>query len=348
MKSNRHKKTSVGIIVNPASGRDVRRLIAKASVFPNTEKANMIMRMLAAFSVFGIGDVLMMPDRGGVAGRIIHSISHSHYGLHPAMPAVNFLEMPIEDSPIDTLRAVELMVSHGVGVIVVMGGDGTHRLVAQKCGDVPLVTLSTGTNNAFPEIREATVAGLAAGLVATQRVSVVDVCSQSKVLHIVRNGALQDMALVDICTSSAQWVGAKALWQPESLKELFLTFAEPHSVGLSSIGGLLHPVKRCSAYGLSLKLAPPGKGMFTVTVPIAPGLLAPIGVLDVREIRPKEIWEIETEKGTVALDGEREIEFYEKDKLKVWLDMEGPLIVDIQKTMFHAAKDHLLIEAQVQ
>ena len=54
-----------------------------------------------------------------------------------------------------------------MAAIVVLGGDGTHRVVAEARGDVPLCALSTGTNNVFPELREATVAGLATGLVAT-------------------------------------------------------------------------------------------------------------------------------------------------------------------------------------
>ena len=32
---------TVGVIANPMSGRDIRRLVASASVFPNAEKASM-------------------------------------------------------------------------------------------------------------------------------------------------------------------------------------------------------------------------------------------------------------------------------------------------------------------
>ena len=38
---------TVGVIANPASGRDIRRLTTHASVFPTAEKANMIVRLLA-------------------------------------------------------------------------------------------------------------------------------------------------------------------------------------------------------------------------------------------------------------------------------------------------------------
>ena len=42
------EKPAVGIIANPASGRDVRRLVAKASVFHSAEKSNMVQRALTA------------------------------------------------------------------------------------------------------------------------------------------------------------------------------------------------------------------------------------------------------------------------------------------------------------
>ena len=39
-----------GIVANPLSGRDIRRLVTQASVFPTAEKANMIQRMLTALT----------------------------------------------------------------------------------------------------------------------------------------------------------------------------------------------------------------------------------------------------------------------------------------------------------
>lgn len=341
-------KPSVGVLVNPASGRDVRRLVAKASVFQNTEKCNMVYRLLGALGVLGVEEVFMMPDVAGVACHIMHSLQHGRHGKPEAMPTVHFMEMPIEDSPVDTLRAIELMVSRGVSVIVVMGGDGTHRLVAKKCGTVPLVTLSTGTNNAFPEIREATVAGLAAGLVAMEKVTISEVCSRSKILHVSKNGMNEDVALVDICHSSAGWVGTKALWHAESLKELFVAFAESDAVGLSSIAGLVRPICRCSPYGLRLGLVPPGEGLMTVTAPIAPGLMAPVGISSIREIRRGEVQTIEPTSGTMALDGEREIEFSEKDQVKVWLETTGPVVVNITKALEQAVRNRVFVEFKTQ
>jgi predicted polyphosphate/ATP-dependent NAD kinase len=59
------------------------------------------------------------------------------------------------------------MVTAGAQVIVCLGGDGTARVTASAAGDVPMLALSTGTNNTFPAVREATIAGLAAGLVVS-------------------------------------------------------------------------------------------------------------------------------------------------------------------------------------
>ena len=38
-----------------------------------------------------------------------------------------------------------------VAAIIVLGGDGTHRVVVSECGSVPIAGVSTGTNNAFPD-----------------------------------------------------------------------------------------------------------------------------------------------------------------------------------------------------
>ncbi|MBW2293431.1 MAG: NAD(+)/NADH kinase [Deltaproteobacteria bacterium] len=67
----------------------------------------------------------------------------------------------------DTQRAVLAMRERGCGAIIVLGGDGTNRAIAQVWLDAPLVPISTGTNNVFPMMVEATLAGAAAGLVAS-------------------------------------------------------------------------------------------------------------------------------------------------------------------------------------
>src|ERR1700740_2293548 len=124
----------------------------------------MVIRVLAALGVFGIEGVLMMPDHGGIAAGVLRSVRAHSIASFEAWAEVFSMEQTVERSADDTRRAVRAMLNEGVRLIVVLGGDGTHRVVASECGDLPLVTLSTGTNNAFPDFREATTAGIAAGL----------------------------------------------------------------------------------------------------------------------------------------------------------------------------------------
>jgi hypothetical protein len=66
----------------------------------------------------------------------------------------------------------------------------------------------------------------------------------------------------------------------------------------------------------------------------------------VKEIYPKEIWSLETSTGTIALDGEREIEFNASCRPKVWLEMDGPITIDINRVMMNAAENHNFVETR--
>ncbi len=332
---------SIGILANPAAGRDIRRLVAQASVFPIAEKRNMITRLFSSLGEIGVATVYMMSDGNGIADRIRHALE-TPPPSGQTWPRIVFLDMPIEDRAIDTLVAVEKMVEHGVGGIIVLGGDGTHRLVASRAGDVPITALSTGTNNVFPAMREATIAGLAAGLVAMGQVPVAAGAIRNKVLRIDVNGAQTDLALVDLCTSTELWVGSRALWRAEGLDQLFLSFAEADAIGLSSIGGLLRPVAREAEGGLWLNLADPVTAPIIIAAPLAPGLMIDIGIEEVHDLHPGEAITLRTERGVVALDGERELEFSQNDKLVVRLEWDGPLTLDISKVMTYAAENELL------
>src|SRR5690242_13594615 len=149
---------TVGIIANPASGKDIRRLVAHGSVFDNDEKVSIVRRALLGLESVGVARVLIMPDSFGIGQKALD-------GIRPALELVP-LAMPLTFRQEDSRRAAELMAAAGVGCIITLGGDGTNRAVAKGCGDVPLMPVSTGTNNVFPILIEGTVAGMAAGLVA--------------------------------------------------------------------------------------------------------------------------------------------------------------------------------------
>ena len=334
---------AVGIIANPAAGRDIRRLVAQASVFPIAEKRNMITRLFSALGAVGVSTCYLVPDESGIADRVKRAVE-----LGPpegqVWPEVAFLDMPIEESPADTVEGTARMVACGVGGIVVLGGDGTNRLVAQVCGDVPLTPLSTGTNNVFPMMREATIAGLAAGLVAIGALSHEEAARRNKLLRVMVNGEARDIALVDVCVSDATWTGAKALWRADGLDQLFVTFAEADAVGLSSIAGLVRPVSRDAPNGVALDLAATADAARTVSAPIAPGLMAEIGIERVLDIEAGVPHPIRLSRGVLALDGEREITFGPDDRMAVVLEPDGPLTVEVPRAMELAARSGLLVE----
>jgi predicted polyphosphate/ATP-dependent NAD kinase len=329
---------TVGIIANPASGRDIRRLVSAASGLTIAEKANIVRRLCLGMRIIGVKKVCMIPDRSGIAGGVLRSKEQGTLVLAEAWPEIELLEMPVEEKAIDTLRAVDMMADRGVQVIIVLGGDGTHRLVANNCGAIPMVALSTGTNNAFPYFQEATVAGMAAGLVARGAVSVCEATQRNKVLRVEINGRCRDLALVDLCLTDDMWVGARAMWKPEKIKEVFVTFAEADAIGLSSVAGLANPIPRDSGQGLHLTLCPPGEGMLTLCAPIAPGLIVPVGIADLKILRPHEIIPVGMETGVITLDGEREFTFRKGDDVHVWLDLDGPFTIDVPRVLHLAAE----------
>lgn len=328
---------SVGIIVNPSSGRDIRRLLARASVFPTGEKINLVLRLLAALGAFDIGEALIMPDGSGIAAAIAREAAAEGRRRARHMPSVRPLAMPVTETAEDTARAVRIMAGAGVGAIAILGGDGTHRVVAAHCGDTPLLALSTGTNNAFPELREATTAGLAMALVVAGAVPPAVALRRNKLLRACY-GERSELALVDVCVARQPFLGARAVWQPADLSRLFVTFGEPRGIGLSAIAGWALPVGRGDPWGAQLVFGPGAQ----ILAPIAPGLLETVPIASAERLLPDVPVTILTEAGTVALDGERELELDPGASLSVTLDLSGPLTIDIDATLGYAARHGLL------
>ena len=335
---------TVGVIANPASGRDIRRLVSGASVFDNAEKGNMVYRLMVGLAAVGVDHVLMMPAASGLYDSLERTLraARSAEERRP-VPELELVEMTVRHTYRDTVHALAEMERREVAAVIVLGGDGTSRIVARHCAtDVPLCTLSTGTNNAFPEMREATVAGIATGLVATGEVG-AEALRREKILRVGLNGEPdRDCALVDVAMSAERFVGARALWRPRNISEVLVSSARPDAVGLSSIAGLLDPTGRDAPHGLHLRLGPPESAGTVLTVPLAPGLVVPVGVEEINRVAPGETVELEPRTGSVALDGEREIELGPSDRVEVRLDTDGPLTINVGEAMRQAAQRGLL------
>ena len=147
----------VGMIANPAASKDIRRLVAQGRVVPDWEKVNTLKRALLGLQAVGVDRVVAMPDSSHLVAR---ARDDSNLSLE-----LESLDMPALSTEGDTVRAAQMMEEMGVGCVITLGGDGTNRAVAKGSSAIPIVAVSTGTNNVFPTMIEGTLAGLAAGLV---------------------------------------------------------------------------------------------------------------------------------------------------------------------------------------
>jgi hypothetical protein len=80
-----------------------------------------------------------------------------------------------------------------------------------------------------------------------------------------------------------------------------------------------------------------------VYAPIAPGVVAPIGIREARDLAAGVPHRVAVERGTVAVDGEREIEFGPGTPVTVTLAATGPRILDVRATLADAATRRLLV-----
>jgi predicted polyphosphate/ATP-dependent NAD kinase len=318
----------VGIIANPASGKDIRRLVSHATVVNNNEKVSIVRRLLLALHALGVRRVEIMPDPFGIGERALKGLRDRP----EVVDAVSLIDMPIEHTAADSLRAAQTLCDTGAGCIVVLGGDGTCRVVAKGAGEVPLLPLSTGTNNVVPYFIEGTVAGSAAAFVALQPGGGQErLCDRHKRLLIHVNGREIDQALVEVALVETAYVGARAIWDTHRLRQIFVTRAQPTNIGLSSLIGVVHPVDPAYPGGASVTIADDGR---KVMVPIAPGSLVPVGIGEIIEMKPGSRYPVDSLRPAVlALDGEREITIHGGDDAEVTLDLEGPWIVDVDRAL---------------
>lgn len=328
---------TVGIIANPASGKDIRRLVAYGTVFDNQEKVNIVRRLLLGLEAAGVERVYYMPDYYQIVPKAVEGVCC----WQPLSMEILPVDMAATGTQWDSLLAAGKMRQAGAGCLITLGGDGTNRIVAKGCGDVPLVPVSTGTNNVFPVMVEGTIAGLAAGIAARAGKTAGKGILRTKKLIIYQNGCPVDIALVDAVVLDGTFAGARAVWQPETMRQAVLTRGEPHYLGISAIGGNLHPVGAGEAKGLSLCF---GEGGGEVLAPIAPGLIAPVRVKHYEVLNEGAFARVLKGACMLALDGEREVAVAEEDEVSIQLTFDGPLVVDVKEVLAQAAKEKNFID----
>lgn len=322
--------SSVGIIANPAAGKDIRRLVAQGRFVPNQEKVNTLKRILAGLDAAGVNRAVIMPDLAMLGKAALD-------GLNLNLTA-EFINMPVFNEERDTTRAAAIMADMNLGCVITLGGDGTNRAVAKTCRDIPLIPLSTGTNNVFPVMTEGTLAGLAAAITARNLADPAATITRAKRLEIHIDGNLADIALIDVAISRERFIGARAIWDMTTIADLYLARAEPASIGLSAIGAQLTPIGISDPTGIHITLAPNTSQATThVYAPIAPGTITPVHIAHWRTLHLSDRAPITLRPCTIALDGERALTLHPDQQAYVQLTHAGPRVVSIDAALRTAA-----------
>ena len=316
---------TVGVIANPASGRDIRRLVAHASVVAAGEKVRIVRRLLLALDAAGVPRVLYMPDASHLVPRAARDQT-LRLSLEPVDGAFH-------DAPSDTAVAARAMARAGVACCLTLGGDGTNRAFTLGTTEIPLIPLSTGTNNVFPGWRESTVAGLAAAAIALGAADPSRVAPRAKIVQVeYDHDPTPDLALIDAAMLHGDIVGSRAIWQPDRLRRAVLTRAHPAAVGLAAIGGAVATVTAADDHGLHLVFQSTGPAQGSarhrVRAAFAPGLIRDFSLSQVQALPLAAIVPL-TGPALLAFDGEREGVLRAGQSARLQVLRAGPPVVDI-------------------
>ncbi len=308
---------TIGIIANPVSGRDIRRVAARGGISSTEDKRNRIARAVIGAVATGALHIVAMKEPFGIASGALADLRLE--------AKLEILDVGARVDPRDTERAALEMKHRGVDVVITLGGDGTNRTIAKVWPDATLVPMSTGTNNVFPSLVEPTVAGAAAGLVANGFVDVDVVAPRSKMIHLRLADGSEDVALVDAVTMANDFVGNRMPVNPTNLRQLLVAVARPDTIGVSSIAGL-HA--SCDVDQDAAILVQCGDGGRWTNAPIAPGLYRKVPVVEVTRVGLGQEIDL-VGPTTLAFDGDREHQISEQDPVVAVVRRDGPRVVNV-------------------
>ncbi len=311
----------VGICVNPYSGRDVRRLAARATNMTHEAKRDIVARIASGLNAAGVTDIFITKEPFRIASMALE---------YMALDArVHLLEHDIANDARDTERALAAFRAAGCTAVVSLGGDGTNRAIARAAPDIDLVPISTGTNNVFPRLLEPTVAGLVAGHLARGHLPRT-LGAHAKVLHVRRADGVVDVGLIDAVLLADDHVGNLLPFDAKRIRRILLTRAEPDAIGMSPIGGFIDVVEAADDCGLLVEM---GAGR-TFDAPLSPGLFKRVSVASVRRV-PLDVPVLFQGPGVLALDGDRDHKLVVGAGASVTIRRDGPWVPDVPAAMRH-------------
>jgi hypothetical protein len=309
---------TVGVVVNPAAGRDVRRLTGSASVSDSYGKRRAAECVLAGLDVVDEPvDAVLAPDSGRIGQRTAEEADR---------PNVTVLDAAVEGSGADTRRAAAAF-RETADAVVSFGGDGTTRDLAVEIGDVPVLAVSTGTNNVVPTMVDGTVAGAAAALVAAGAVDADAVTGRHTMVaaEVADGRSLRGLATVGVVDRS--FVGTRAILDPDEFLGGVVSRASRGEIGLSGVAGACTRLAPADRAGVAIDLDPDAAR--TVPAITTPGVVERVGVSEWSRLDPADEWTFDVGDAVLSADGERELEL-QGESVSVRPVRDGPRLVDFE------------------
>lgn len=300
----------VGLVANPTSSKDIRRLTTLARVIDIEEKANLVARLLVGLASEDKVEVKALDDPAGLVRRAVGMAGSS-------APDVEYLPIEIEGNEGDTRAAAGLLADLGADAMVTVGGDGTVRAAVEGWRNARLIPLAAGTNNAFALTEEPGVIGMAT---ATALMSRSEVAFKPTTALEVATTDGWALAVIDAVLVRSHWVGAGAITDPADLIEGVVTSSRRTAVGIASVSAALGPLR--TGYVRHLRFG----GERSVRAVFGPGLILDVPVEDHDDLPIGAELALADGGGIVALDGERRL----PSRGGVVRVIDGPRVLDLE------------------
>lgn len=332
---------SIGIIANPASGKDIRRMISYAVSIDNTDKVKIVQQIILSASSMGVEKIYFMPEYYGIFQTALKNISYTHQDAVSHIEAIPTHSVIIGNQD-DTITATKIMVEEQVSCIVTLGGDGTNRVIAKNCADIPLIPISTGTNNVFPKSIQGTAAGTAAGIFSVANlIDQEKFTQQTKRIEIWNEDELLDIALIDAVVIDDVKTASRAMWGTEDFEQVFLTSSKLGNIGISSMGAALKEISETEDKGLYVQMD--DEAHQYIHFPIAPGLFSTVSYSHWQLTSMDEFIPIKAVPSVIALDGEKDFYVRPGMDLKIKITQKGPKTVHIDNVLKEGSTRGLLV-----
>ena len=319
----------LAICVNPMSGRDVRRIAARATNMTHEAKRDIVARVAAGADAVGVTDLYISREPFRIATLALEYMD--------LKARVHVVDHELSNDAADTQRMIAKYLEAGCDTVVSLGGDGTNRAIVRAAPDVNLLALSTGTNNVFPQLLEPTIGGMVAGLAAARRLPRDRLARRAKVLRLRMSDGSTDVGLIDAALLRNDFVGNLLPFDADRLVRILLTRAEPDAVGMSPIGGFIDPVGRDDDCGLLVEMGP-GR---TFAAPLSPGLFRRVSVHSHTRVALGAPVVFEG-PGVLAIDGDRDHKLGSGHSAQITIERDGPWMFDVAASMRHAVRHGMI------